>query len=116
MTFVTQLMLLFLIVCAIAVCLTRNLLTSVIIYMGYSMIMSIIWITLESPDLAITEAAVGFVPMHLSSEAAVGAGIMSLLFFLTLKKIHAIDARNEVRRAHEQAQKEKNGGADDGNA
>ena len=103
MTFVTQLMLLFLIVCAIAVCLTRNLLTSVIIYMGYSMIMSIIWITLESPDLAITEAVVG-------------AGITSLLFFLTLKKIHAIDARNVERRAHEQAQKEKNGGADDGNA
>ena len=49
MTIVTQMMLLFLIVCAIAVCLTRNLLTSVIIYMGYSMIMSIIWITLESP-------------------------------------------------------------------
>ena len=94
MTIVTQMMLLFLIVCAIAVCLTRNLLTSVIIYMGYSMIMSIIWITLESPDLAITEAAVG-------------AGVTSLLFFLTLKKIHAIDARNEVRRAHEQAQKEK---------
>ena len=74
MTIVTQMMLLFLIVCAIAVCLTRNLLTSVIIYMGYSMIMSIIWITLESPDLAITEAAVG-------------AGVTSLLFFLTLKKI-----------------------------
>ena len=54
MTIVTQMMLIFLIVCAIAVCLTRNLLTSVIIYMGYSMIMSIIWITLESPDLAIT--------------------------------------------------------------
>ena len=89
MTIVTQMMLLFLIVCAIAVCLTRNLLTSVIIYMGYSMIMSIIWITLESPDLAITEAAVG-------------AGVTSLLFFLTLKKIHAIDARNEVRRAHAQ--------------
>ena len=101
MTFVTQLMLLFLIVCAIAVCLTRNLLTSVIIYMGYSMIMSIIWITLESPDLAITEAAVG-------------AGITSLLFFLTLKKIHAIDARNEVRRAYER--QEKDGGADNGNA
>ena len=101
MTIVTQMMLLFLIVCAIAVCLTRNLLTSVIIYMGYSMIMSIIWITLESPDLAITEAAVG----------------ASLLFFLTLKKIHAIDARNEVRRAHAQEkQNEQNGGADNGNA
>ena len=99
MTIVTQMMLLFLIMCAIAVCLTRNLLTSVIIYMGYSMIMSIIWITLESPDLAITEAAVG-------------AGVTSLLFFLTLKKIHAIDARNEVRRAHAQEkQNEQNGGA-----
>jgi uncharacterized MnhB-related membrane protein len=39
--------------------------------------MSIIWITLESPDLAITEAAVG-------------AGITSILFFVTLKKIHAM--------------------------
>ena len=47
-------------------------------------------------------------------EAAVGAGITSLLFFLTLKKIHAIDARNEVRRAHER--QEKDGGADNGNA
>lgn len=88
MTAIVQLMLLFLIVCAIAVCVTRDLLTSVVIYMSYSMVMSIIWITLESPDLAITEAAVG-------------AGITSLLFFLTLKKIHAIDARNEVRKAHE---------------
>ncbi len=39
--------------------------------------MSIIWILLESPDLAITEAAVG-------------AGITSVLFFVTLRKIHAL--------------------------
>ena len=91
MTIVTQMMLLFLIVCAIAVCLTRNLLTSVIIYMGYSMIMSIIWITLESPDLAITEAAVG-------------AGITSVLFFVTLKKIHAMmgEADEELKKQEEQ--------------
>ena len=88
MTGVVQLMLVFLIACAIAVCVSRSLLTSVIIYMSYSMVMSIIWIVMESPDLAITEAAVG-------------AGITSLLFFLTLKKIHAIDARNEVRARHE---------------
>ena len=88
MSGIIQLMLLFLIVCAIAVSITRDLLTSVIIYMAYSLIMSVIWITLESPDLAITEAAVG-------------AGVTSLLFFLALKKIHAIDARNEVRKAHE---------------
>ena len=92
-----QLVLLFLIVAAIAVSVTHDLLTSVIIYMAYSMIMSVIWITLESPDLAITEAAVG-------------AGVTSLLFFLALKKIHAIDARNEVRKAHE---RRKRGGESD---
>ena len=87
MSIIVQLMLLFLIVCAIAVCVTKDLLTSVVIYMAYSMIMSVVWIILESPDLAITEAAVG-------------AGVTSLLFFLALKKIHAIDARNEVRIKH----------------
>jgi uncharacterized MnhB-related membrane protein len=67
----------FLIVCAISVTFSKNLLNSIIIYMSYSLIMSIIWILLESPDLAITEAAVG-------------AGITSILFFVTLKKIHAM--------------------------
>lgn len=72
----------FLIVCAISVSFSRNLLNSIIIFMSYSLIMSIIWILLESPDLAITEAAVG-------------AGITSILFFVTLKNIHAIVAINE---------------------
>lgn len=67
----------FLIVCAISVSFSRSLLNSILIYMSYSLIMSIIWILLESPDLAITEAAVG-------------AGVTSLLFFVTLKKIHAM--------------------------
>lgn len=68
---------LFLIVCAISVSFSKNLLNSIIIFMSYSLIMSIIWILLESPDLAITEAAVG-------------ASITSILFFVTLKKIHAM--------------------------
>lgn len=72
----------FLIVCAISVTFSKNLLNSIIIFMSYSLIMSIIWILLESPDLAITEAAVG-------------AGITSILFFVTLKKIHAIIALDE---------------------
>lgn len=78
MTFLTWLLLGFLIVCALSVALTKNLLASVIILMSYSLIMSVIWILLQSPDLAITEAAVG-------------AGITSVLFFVTLKRIHAID-------------------------
>ena len=67
----------FLLVCAISVSLSKNLLNSSLVYMSYSLVMSIIWILLESPDLAITEAAVG-------------AGVTSVLFFVTLKKIHAI--------------------------
>ena len=75
----------FLVICAISVSISRNLLNSVLIFMSYSLVMSIIWILLESPDLAITEAAVG-------------AGVTSLLFFVTLKKIRAM---KEEDKKHE---------------
>lgn len=71
-------LLLGLVVCAIAVSFSKKLLNSILIFMSYSLMMSVIWILLESPDLAITEAAVG-------------AGVTSLLFFVTLKKIHAME-------------------------
>ena len=76
-----------LVLCAISVSISKNLLNSILIFMSYSLIMTIIWILLESPDLAITEAAVG-------------AGVTSLLFFVTLKKIHAM---KEVGDDDEQA-------------
>ncbi len=72
-------LLILLIVCAVAVNVTRNLLASVIIFMSYSSIMCIIWVLMESPDLAITEAAVG-------------AGISGTLFLMTLRKIREEDA------------------------
>ena len=80
-------LLLSLIVCAISVASTRDLLTSIIIFMSYSLIMCVIWMILQSPDLAITEAAVG-------------AGVTSILFFLTLKKIRAI--RKEAQDEQEE--------------
>ena len=58
--------------------LTRNLLAAVVIFMAFSSMTCIIWILIESPDLAITEAAVG-------------AGISGTLFLMTLKKLHAED-------------------------
>lgn len=84
MTIINYILLGILLVCAISVSFSKNLLNSIIIYMAFSLIMSIIWIILESPDLAITEAAVG-------------AGVTSLLFFVTLKKIKAVkgDEENE---------------------
>ena len=53
------LLVLFLILCAVSAGFTKNLLVSIIIFMSYSLIMSVIWMFLEAPDLAITEAAVG---------------------------------------------------------
>ena len=88
MEFLNILLLVFVIVCALSVSLTKNLLTSVVIYMSQSLAMSIIWIMLESPDLAITEAAVG-------------AGVTSLLYFVTLKKIHAIEGEKKNGEAEE---------------
>ena len=46
--------------------------------------MAVIWLFLEAPDLAITEAAVG-------------AGVTSILFFLTLKKVDSINKGTRER-------------------
>lgn len=79
---ISSILLSFLLACAVAVALSKNLLTSIVIFMSYSVIMSIIWMLLESPDLAITEAAVG-------------AGVTSVLFYITLKKIRAMKGEED---------------------
>ena len=66
-----------LVVCALSASFSKNILTSIVIFIYNSHVMSIIWAILQSPDLAITEAAVG-------------AGVTSVLFFITLKKIRLI--------------------------
>ncbi len=77
MTIIEVLLLGFLIVCAISVFFIKRLLNAVIVFMSYSAIMAVLWVSLESPDLAITEAAVG-------------CGVTTLLFILTLKKVNAL--------------------------
>ena len=82
------------IICGIATCVSKNLMVSLIIFMAYSVIMSIVWGLLEAPDLAITEAAVG-------------AGISSVRMFITLKKIrdmkvnYLADTEKEEEQPHE---------------
>ena len=77
-----SILLTFMIICAISVSTTKNLLSSVIIFMSYSLIASVIWLLLGSPDLAITEAAVG-------------AGVTSTLMFLTLKNVNKLKEEGE---------------------
>lgn len=71
-------MLLFLIFSAIAVSAMKDLLGSIIVFMVYSLIMAILWQQLEAPDLAVTEAAVG-------------AGITTVLLIVTLKKVKGVN-------------------------
>lgn len=77
MDYIEIFLLIMLLICGIATCVKKNLMTSVIIFMAFSVIMSIVWALLEAPDLAITEAAVG-------------AGISSVLLFVTLLMIKKI--------------------------
>lgn len=67
------LLLVFLVVCAVVVARTRDLLSAIIIFAAYSMVMSIVWQQLHSPDIAITEAAIG-------------AGATSLLFLAAISR------------------------------
>ncbi|SHJ01138.1 Uncharacterized MnhB-related membrane protein [Dethiosulfatibacter aminovorans DSM 17477] len=67
-------MLISLIVFSISISVIKDLLSTIIVFMVYSLIMAVLWQQLNAPDLAITEAAVG-------------AGITTFLFIAALKKI-----------------------------
>ena len=82
MILLEYMLLVFLIACSLAVSLTRKVISAVIIFMSYSIVMSIVWVLLEAPDLALTEAAIG-------------AGITSVLFFLAIKRINAMEREKE---------------------
>jgi uncharacterized MnhB-related membrane protein len=75
---IISILFLFLLVCAIAASLVKNTLVAIVVFSAYSLAMAVIWMIMESPDLAITEAAVG-------------AGVTGILFYATLKRIDQID-------------------------
>ena len=84
MAVVELLLLAFLIACAVLVVLHRSTMITILTYMGFSVVMSVIWLTLQAPDLAITEAAVG-------------AGVSTVLYFLALRRIRRLQEAAEAR-------------------
>ena len=72
----------FLVLCSILTIFTRKLLSAVILFSGFSLILSILWLFMESPNLGITEATVG-------------AGITSILFFIVLRNINAMHLNDD---------------------
>jgi energy-converting hydrogenase B subunit D len=73
MVILNAIIIIFLIVCAIAVEKTKDLLSAVIIFSAYSLLMSVLWLILKTPDVALTEAVIG-------------AGVTSLLFVAVISK------------------------------
>ena len=67
-------LLLLLLAAALTASLLRDLLGAVIAFSSYSLIMAVIWQRLQAPDLALTEAAVG-------------AGITTVLFVVAIFKM-----------------------------
>jgi uncharacterized MnhB-related membrane protein len=63
----------FLVILAITVVFMRDLLAAAVVFVVYSLIMAIVFTLLKAPDVALTEAAVG-------------AGITTLLFVITIAK------------------------------
>ena len=92
MIWVEALLLGFLVAAAIAACTMKRLLGSVIVFASYGLVMSLLWVLLQSPDLAITEAAVG-------------TGISGILFFVVLKRIDVMEAEHAEEHEREEAQR-----------
>jgi uncharacterized MnhB-related membrane protein len=69
---------LFLVVCGLAVLFVRDLMSSIMIFSVYSLMIAIEWCRLDAVDVAITEAAVG-------------AGISTVLFMIILKRTKTVD-------------------------
>lgn len=77
MKLVECILLFILIVTAAAAPLQKRLLATVIVFTVFGLTMSVLWMLLRAPDLAITEAAVG-------------AGVTGVLFILALHKINQL--------------------------
>ena len=58
MTAAVYILLGFLVICALAVSVTKDPLAAVLIQLGFSTVMAVIWLILESPDLAVTRIGI----------------------------------------------------------
>lgn len=68
----------FLIICALAVQQTDDLVGSIIIFAAYSLIMAVLWLLLAAPDIAMTEAAIG-------------AGVTTILFLVVISRTRRME-------------------------
>jgi multicomponent Na+:H+ antiporter subunit B len=78
-------LLVFVLACALATALLRDVLGSIIAFSAYSLGIAIVWVYLRAPDVGLTEAAVG-------------AGVMTVLFLLTIAKTVRPSGERSIER------------------
>lgn len=59
MTILTVFLVVLLVACALIVERTKDLLSAIIVFAAFSLVLSVLWLILQAPDVALTEAAVG---------------------------------------------------------
>ena len=84
MIIVECILLLVLILTGVAAPLQKHPLIMVIIFTTFGLVMSVIWMLLQAPDLAITEAAVG-------------TGVSGVLFYLCLRRIKQLGGTEDEK-------------------
>ena len=84
MKLVECILLLLLLATGIAAPLQKHPLIMVITFTAFGLIMSVIWMLLRAPDLAITEAAVG-------------TGVSGVLFYLCLRRIKQMQGTEDEK-------------------
>jgi uncharacterized MnhB-related membrane protein len=84
MKIVECILLLLLIVTGVSAPLQKRPLITVITFTTFGLVMSVIWMLLQAPDLAITEAAVG-------------TGVSGVLFYLCLRRIKQMQGTEDEK-------------------
>jgi energy-converting hydrogenase B subunit D len=78
MELINVLIIIFLILAALYIERTKDLLAAIIIFSAYSLAMSLLWLFLRTPDIALTEAAIG-------------AGVTTVLFVAVLARTKRLE-------------------------
>lgn len=76
---VNVILVLFLVGCALAVAGSRDLMSAIVLFSAYSAVMSVLWLLLLAPDVAMTEAAIG-------------VGVNTVMFVAVASRIRRRDA------------------------
>jgi energy-converting hydrogenase B subunit D len=74
MQVINLILVVFLVACALAVASCRSLVSAIILFAAYSAVMSVLWLLLFAPDVAMTEAAIG-------------VGVNSVMFMAVISRI-----------------------------